>query len=206
MILGCSKFVLKKIYSFYVIYQIYQIITFNWLFVTIKCNLFKKIISPNSDESPKKQASFPVQSDSPILVKSIKKENGQSKFFKFDKYSTQSSNSKFKLNRNEVSLENSPSVSENFSPVLNAEPKKLITDIENADDNDVKIYRTLQDKTNSFTKCEELNPKKTLNLTANLTTKSNANGSTKTVTASNTRPITFFLTKFERQVPNKFSK
>ncbi len=142
-----------------------------------------------------------VQLNSPILVKSNIKEN-VAKLFDLDKYSAQSRNIKFKINRNKSFSENMSSESEKLSPDLSVESKNMSVFSENVHDNDVKSNTTLHDKTNSFGKIEDSKSKKTLHYES----KPLAKGSKKMPIISNTALITNFFPQFSRQVQNKFSK
>ena len=160
-----------------------------------------------------------MQYDSPILVKSNKKENEllSLKGFNFDKYSAPSSNNKFKLNKATPSAKNSPCAAENLSPTLKVEPKKLLDDIElilvaenssssssivdNEEKNSVKSFRTLHDTTNTFDKSKSRET-----LTNDNKSKLNVNKKTVATNGSNTGPMASLFPIFQRKVVNKFTK
>jgi hypothetical protein len=160
---------------------------------------------------------LPLQYDSPILVKSNKKENEllSLKGFNFDKYSAPSSNNKFKLNKTTPPTKNSPCAAENLSPTLKVEPKKLLDEIElildaekssssrvdNEEINSVKSFRTLHDTTNTFDKSKSRE-------TLNNDNKSKLNVNKKTVASngSNAGPMASLYPIFQRKVVNKFTK
>ena len=171
----------------------------------------------SSNVSPQKDANLPLQYDSPILVKSNKKENEllPLKGFNFDKYSAPSSNNKFKLNKTTPSAKNSPCAAENLSPTLKVEPKKLLDDIElilvaenssssivdSEEKNSVRSFRTLHDTTNTFEKSKSRET-----LSNDKKSKLNVNKKTGATNGSNTGPMASLFPIFQRKVANKFTK